>query len=55
MSFYVDEVRYDVGIHPRLKREVDLPRKLKDDELALIGGLKLVDEPKKKKDIKEED
>ena len=49
MSFHVDDKRYDVGIHPRLKKEVELPRKLKDDELALIGGLRLVDEPKKTK------
>ena len=54
MAFYVDDKRYEIGVHPRLKKEVELPRKLKDDELALIGGLRLVDEPKKKKEKESE-
>lgn len=53
MAFWVDDIRYEVGIHPRLKAEVELPRKLNEKELGLIGGLELVDEPKKRKERSE--
>ena len=48
MAFVVDEKRYEIGVHPLLKMEVELPRRLREDELSLIGGLKLVDELNKK-------
>lgn len=39
MTFNVDGKDYTVGVNPRLKTDVELPRKLKKEELDLIGGL----------------
>ncbi len=50
MTAHIDGKSYELGYkHRTLKDTVELPRKLKEDELALIGGLELVDDSKKKK------
>lgn len=49
MTAHIDGKRYELGYrHPRLKDTFELTRKLKEHELAMIGGLELVDESKKK-------
>ncbi len=49
LAFYVDNKRYEIGFHPKLKMTVDLPKKVD------IPGLELVDELKKIKKTKGED
>lgn len=44
IAFTVDDIRYEVGFrNPKLKDTVELPRKLSEKELGLIGGLKPVE------------
>ena len=52
IAFWVDGVRYEVGVDPRLKIEVDLPRKLTEQEVGLIGGIELIEEARKGKEKK---
>ena len=47
-TFYVDNKRYEIGFHPKLKTTIELPRKLKENELKTIVILELVEELKKK-------
>ncbi len=54
LAFYVDNKRYEIGFHPKLKMTIELPRKLNEDELKAIG-IELVEESKKTKKTKGED
>lgn len=49
MAFWVEGKRYEVGVHPRLSIEVELPKKVN------IEGLELVDESKQDKKKKNGD
>ena len=50
VAVHIDDKRYELGYnHARLKDTIEISRKLKEDELALIGCLELVDESKKRK------